>query len=50
MDAFHISTDRLDQIPSAVRAKMHEVGLWSPLENLLEQLNNDHPQEIEDQE
>lgn len=49
-DALHIGRDRLDEIPAAVRAKMDEVGLWSPLENLLDQLNNDHPQEVEDQE
>ena len=48
--SFHISTDRLDEVPAAIDDKMDIAGLRATLEELLDILNSDHAQESEDQE
>ena len=48
--SFHISTDRLDEIPAAISDRAEGVALRATLEQLLETLNSDHAQEPENQE
>lgn len=50
MEAFHIDKNRLEQMPAAVKERIDEVGLREPLENLLDHLNSDYPDDVRDQE